>query len=149
MLVTIDGTRHILAIVRITCLRAEEVRYIQDEIYYSNVICDRRVLNVDEESGEITFAMVIYEYDYARNHVDEWVRAELQEIVKRFRACDRVDKDSTFPFTRRFTFFIPPEDSIPIDYTVEYRADYDKDYIPDDISEWLKSKGYGLMNKED
>jgi hypothetical protein len=38
---------------------------------------------------------------------------------------------------------------MPIDYTVEYRADYDKDYISDDILEWLKSKGYGLMNKEE
>lgn len=145
--------RHILAIVKLNRLRtAEEVRYIQKAIYYSNVTCDRCVLNADEGSGEISFAMIIDDRNYAENYVDNWVRAELQEIVTRFRTCDRVDRDDAPPFTRHFTFLIPPEVSMPIDYTVEYRAGYDKDYVPDDISdisEWLKSKGYGLMNTED
>lgn len=141
--------RHILAIVKITRLLVKEVQYIQKELYYSNVTCDKRLLNADEESGEISFAMVIDDRDYAENHVDDWVRAELQEIVMRFRTCDRVDRDDAPSFTRHFTFLMPPEVSMPIDYTIEYRADYDKDYVPDDVSEWLKSKGYGLMNKED
>lgn len=139
---------NILAIIKITGLRVVEVRHMRDAIYFSNVTCDRRVLNDSEESGEVSFAMIIDDYDYAENYVDNWVRAELQEIVARFRACYRVDRDNVPPFERRFTFAIPPEDSIPIDYTVEYRADYGKDYIPDDISEWLKSKGYGLRNRK-
>ena len=150
MIETFYSNPHILAVVKITHLRtAEEIRYIQKEISYSNITCDRRVLNTDEEFGEISFAMVVDDYDYAKNYVDNWVRTELRKIVSRFRTYDRVDKDDKAPFTRHFSFLISPEASMPINYTVEYRADYDKDYIPDDISAWLKSKDYGLINKED
>lgn len=144
MIETFYSNPHILAVVKITHLRtAEEIRYIQEEISYSNITCDRRVLNTDEESGEISFAMVVDDYDYAKNYVDNWVRSKLREIVARFRTCDKVDSDAAPPFAKHFTFLIPPEVSIPIDYTVEYIADYGKDYVPDadDILGWLKNKG--------
>lgn len=130
---------NMLAIVKITRISAKEVRYIWSEICDSNVTCDRYVLNADEESGEITFVMVIDEHDYARCYIDDWVVARLHQMVNRFRTYTRVEHDSTVPFTRHFAFLISPEASMPIDYTVEYRT-YDREYITDDILEELKNE---------
>lgn len=130
---------HMLAIVKITRISAKEVRYIQSEICDSNVTCDRKVLNSDEESGEVSFAIVIDERDYARCYIDDWVVARLHQMVNLFRTYTRVDKDATVPFTRHFAFLISPEASMPINYTIEYRT-YDREYITDDILEELKNE---------
>ena len=130
---------YMLAIVKITRISAKEVRYIWSEIRDSNITCDRKVLTADEEFGEISFAMVIDEHDYARCYIDDWVVALLHEMVNRFRTYTRVDKDGTVPFTRHFAFLISPEASMPINYTVEYRI-CDREYITDDILEELKDE---------
>lgn len=130
---------YMLAIVKVTRISAEEVQYIQTEICDSNITCDRKVLNADKESGEISFVMVIDIHDYAENYVDRWVGATLHQMVNRFRTYTRVEHDSMPPFTRRFAFLISPEASMPIDYNIEYRT-YDREYITYDIFEELKNE---------
>ena len=106
-----------LAIVKITGITGMEISYLQKQISWRNVSCNKEVLQIGD--GELSFVEVIEERDYADGYIDHWMKSEIHEIVSRYRTMTRVTKDATVPFARHCEFLIFPEASMPIDYTAK------------------------------
>lgn len=126
---------YMLAIIKITGISGQEIRYINIEMNLLHT--PWKIINEGERY--LNLVCVIDTDDYELGIVDRYLKHWAHDIVSRYRTMTKINKDSAVPFTRHCEFYMFPDATIPIDYTVEYRT-YDKEYITDDILEELKNE---------